>query len=124
MVKDEITFPDFQKLDLRVGEVIEAEKVVESKHLIRMTVDLGADYGVRTIFAGVADWYTPTQLTGKKFVFVANLEPKKMPSFVPLSGTTAGERTESQGMMCAADVGNKAVLIPVGKKIPAGTIIR
>lgn len=121
MVKDEITFPDFQKLDLRVGEVVEAEKIVESKHLIRMTVDLGADYGMRTIFAGVSDWYTPAQLTGKKFVFVANLEPKKMPSFAK---ATAGERSESQGMMCAADVENKAVLIPVGKKIPAGTIIR
>lgn len=122
MVKNQISFPDFQKLDLRVGEVKKAEKVEESDHLIRMTVDLGSDYGMRTIFAGVADWYTSKQLKGKKFMFVANLEPKKMPSFAKATAGKMGE--ESQGMMVAADVEHKAVLIPVGKEIPVGAIVR
>ncbi|MBI4067043.1 hypothetical protein HY407_01565 [Candidatus Gottesmanbacteria bacterium] len=112
MIKDLASFADFQKLDFRVGKVIEVEEVVESQNLLRMKVDLGADYGIRTIFAGIKRWYKPSQLKGKKFIFVANLEPKKM----------LGQ--ESQGMMLAADDGNMAILMPVSKKVKEGTVIR
>lgn len=110
--KEQIQFPDFLKLDLRVGKVLKAESVEGSVNLIRMSVDLGSDYGVRTIFAGMARWYTPRQLTGKKFVFVANLAPKKM----------MGE--ESNGMMMAADMEGTPILIPLNKKIKEGAVVR
>ncbi|OGG13384.1 hypothetical protein A2773_06095 [Candidatus Gottesmanbacteria bacterium RIFCSPHIGHO2_01_FULL_39_10] len=110
-MKDTVTFADFQKIDFKVGKVVEVEDVVESQNLLRMKVDLGSDYGIRTIFAGVKKWYKPSQLKGKKFIFVANLEPKKMMG------------SESQGMMLAADTG-EPVLIPVNKKVKEGTVIR
>ncbi len=109
--KDPVSFTDFAKLDLRVGLVVEAEDITESQNLIRMKVDLGADYGIRTIFAGIKKWYTPDKLKGKKFIFVANLESKKM----------LGQ--ESQGMMLAADIG-EPVIIPVNKKVKEGSIVR
>lgn len=109
--KDVIEFSDFVKLDLRVGLVVEVEDIVESQNLLRMKVDLGSDYGIRTIFAGIKKWYKISQIKGKKFIFVANLEPKKM----------LGQ--ESQGMMLAADDG-KPIIIPVNKKVPAGSIVR
>lgn len=112
MIKDLASFSDFSKLDLRVGKVLEVEEVVESQNLLRMKVDFGSDYGVRTIFAGIKRWYKPSQLAGKKFIFVANLEPKKM----------MGQ--ESAGMMLAADMDDMAVLIPVNKKIKEGTVVR
>lgn len=110
--KPTVSFTDFVKLDFRVGKIIAAQKVTKSDRLIRMQVDLGSDYGVRTVFAGIALWYTPSQLKNKKFVFVANLEAKKM----------FGE--ESQGMMFAADVDGKCALLPVNKKIPVGSVVR
>lgn len=112
MTKDPVSFPDFQKIDFRVGKVIEAEFKEGSSNLIRMKVDLGSDYGIRTIFAGVAKWYKPEEMKGKKFIFVANLEAKKM----------MGE--ESQGMMMAADVEGKPVVLPVDDKIPEGAVVR
>lgn len=112
MLKDPVSFSDFQKLDFRVGKVLEAVFKEGSVNLIRMKVDLGSDYGVRTIFAGVAKWYTPEDLVDKQFVFVANLTPKKMMD------------EESQGMMLAADGGEKAILLPVSNDVRLGSIVR
>lgn len=113
MVKDVVSFADFAKLDLRVGEVITAENVEGSERLIRLKINLGKDYGERQILAGLAKWYKTENLVGKKFIIVANLEPKKM----------MGE--ESQGMMlaCCPDEG-EPTLIPINKKIPEGSIVR
>lgn len=111
-MKDIISFTDFAKLDLRVGKVVEAESIEGSRNLIRMKVNMGSDHGIRTIFAGIKRWYKPSQLKGKKFIFVANLEAKKMMG------------SESNGMMLAADDNGKCLLMPVNKKIPEGTIIR
>lgn len=112
MVKDEITFPDFQKLDLRVGKVVKAENVEGSRNLIRMNVDLGEDYGIRKILAGIGEWYKAASLTGKKFIIVANLAPKQM------------MKEMSSGMILCVDSGEKAVIVPVDKKIPEGTVVR
>lgn len=113
MLKKDITFPDFQKLDFRVGKVLKAETVVGSLNLLRLEVDLGSDYGVRQILSGVAKWYQPQELKSKKFIFVANLAAKKIMGL------------ESCGMIFAADVDGQAVLIPVkDKTIPAGTVVR
>jgi len=110
MNKSTINFDDFQKLDLRVGKILEAFEVEESEKLIRMRVSFG-ELGERIIFAGIRKWYEPKDLEGKNFTFVFNLEPKKM----------MGE--ESQGMIIAAETGDGevCVLITPDKDIPAGT---
>lgn len=112
MRKDIVSFADFQKLDLRVGRVVKVEKVEGSKNLVRMSIDLGDDYGIRKIIGGIAQFYKPAQLRGKKFIIVANLAPKQM------------LKEMSYGMILCADAGGKPVLIPVDKKVPEGTVIR
>lgn len=112
MKKSELTLADFQKADLRVGKVVEVEAVEGSLNLLRLKVDLGFDYGIRQIISGIARWYKPAQLKNKKFLFVANLEGKKLMGI------------ESAGMILCADSDHTAILIPVNKKIPEGTVVR
>ncbi|MBP3192948.1 methionine--tRNA ligase [Natronogracilivirga saccharolytica] len=75
-LKNTITFEDFGKLDLRVGEIITAEPVPKSNKLIKVIVDIGIEK--RTIMAGIAGQVDPDELTGKKVTVVANLKPRKM----------------------------------------------
>lgn len=105
-----ISFADFQNLDLRVGRVLQAEKIPESRNLIRLKVDLG-EKEPRNILAGIAEWYPPEELENKSFIFVSNLEAKQM----------MGE--ESQGMILCGDIDGKAVLIPT-PDLPPGTVVR
>lgn len=112
MVKDEVGFPDFQKLDIRVGKVVSAEYILGSTNLIRLEVQLGRDYGKRIIIAGIAKWHEPKDLKGKKFLFVANLAPKKMMQEV------------SNGMILCADTEGVAKVIPISDELKEGTVIR
>ena len=100
MEKTEITFDEFQKLDLRVGKIVEANQVPKSKKLIRIIVDFGTEK--RQAVAGLLQYYKPEELVGKKCVFILNLQ-KRM-----LAGL------ESQCMVLAAedDQGNVVVLQP------------
>lgn len=109
MKKDTIAYPDFAKLDIRVGEVTNAALVEGSSKLIELTVDLGEQYGTVTIFTGMQKWYTPEHFQGKKFLFVANLEPKKMMG------------KESQGMIMSADKDGSPLLIEVNLDYPNGS---
>jgi methionyl-tRNA synthetase len=72
----EISFKDFQKLDLRVGKVIRAERVEGSEKLIKLQVDFGTEK--RQCITGLAKWYKPEDLVGKKYVFILNLEKRKI----------------------------------------------
>lgn len=112
MKKPTITYDDFAKLDIRIGEVKEVKPVEKSEKLLELTVDFGEDYGQVTILSGIAKFYTPEELTGKKFPFIANLEPRKMMG------------KESNGMIMAADVAEKALLIPVDESAPNGSVLR
>ncbi len=112
MRKPIVTYADFDKLDLRVGEVIKAEKLENSRNLIKLTVDLGEEYGQTTILSGIAKWYSPDQLVGKKYVFLANLEPK------PMMGL------DSNGMVIVADTDEQPILFNLPKKIKNGTVAR
>ena len=77
-LKSEIAFPDFEKLDLRVGVVESCEVVPKSSKLLKFVLDAGA-LGKRTIFSGIRQAYPdPAALVGKEVVFVANLAPRKM----------------------------------------------
>jgi methionyl-tRNA synthetase len=110
-MKPIITYDDFAKLDLRVGEVINCEEKEGSDKLFRLTVDFG-DEGTRIILSGIKQWYKPTDLIGKQFVFVFNLAPRKM----------MGE--ESQGMILAADGEKKpSPLKPKSKVKPGAKIL-
>ncbi len=86
-----ITIDDFLKVELRVGEIKVAERVPDADKLLRFEVDLGEDQP-RQILAGLAEWYEPEKLIGRKVVVVANLKPRKMRGL------------ESQGMICAASL--------------------
>ncbi len=112
MKKSTVTFSDFEKIDMRVGEVKEAELVEGSKNLIKMKVDLGEDYGVVEILTGLARWYSPDDLAGNKYAFLANLEPK------PMMGMS------SNGMILVADDVEKPTLFQLDKKLKNGLVIR
>lgn len=112
MKKEIVQFGDFAKLDFRIGEVKEAVLVEKSKHLIKLTVDLGEDYGIVTILSGLAPTYLPENLIGNKYIFLANLAPKAMMGM------------DSNGMMLVADDPIKFELVPLDKKLKNGTVIR
>lgn len=111
MKKDHIQFSDFMKIDIRVGEVKQAEFVEGSSKLILLTVDLGEDYGTVEIFTGMRKWYGPEDFIGKKFMFVANLEPR------PMMGKT------SNGMLLSIEKNNAPLLTPIDNEIPNGSTI-
>ncbi len=111
-MKETVSFSDFQKFDLRVGKVLGVEKVQGSNNLLKMKVDLGKEYGVRQILAGLAKLYSPGDLKGKKFIFVANLAPKEM----------MGEASE--GMILCADFDGVISIIPVKRTIKEGAVVR
>lgn len=115
-VKDTIPFSDFAKLDLRIGEVREAGEVEGSTKLLRLLVDFGDEIGLKTIYAGVKEWYEPSKLTGRKLAFVVNLEPKK---FIINSVELV-----SEGMLVAADEGGRAVLYTFDQDLPPGSPLR
>lgn len=112
MKKNNIEYPDFEKLDLRVGEIKSAEPIEKSKKLLRLMVDLGEEYGVVQILSGIAEFYIPEDLIGNKYIFVANMAPRAM------MGMT------SNGMIMAADVEGKAVLLPLSNDLPNGATVR
>ena len=74
--KDYIEFDDFEKLDIRVGKVLECEKVKKSEKLLRFTLEVGSE--TRQILSGIAKYHTPEELIGKNVLFIANLKPRKM----------------------------------------------
>lgn len=75
-LKEEIVFDDFMKMDMRVGTVLEAEKVPKSKKLLKLTIDTGVD--VRTVLSGIAGHFTPEEVIGQQVTVLANLAPRKM----------------------------------------------
>lgn len=74
-IKENISFDDFQKLDIRVGTVLECERVPKMKKLLKFLIDDGLEK--RTIVSGIAQWYEPEQLKGKQVCFIANLAPRE-----------------------------------------------
>ena len=110
-VKPEVSFDDFEKLDIRVGHIINCEKVKKSKKLLKFAIDDGS--GVeRTILSGIAAYYEPEQLIGKDVLFVANFAPRKMMGI------------ESQGMILSAVNfdGNLTVTSLLGKVKPGSQV--
>jgi len=107
---ENINFEEFQKIELKVAKVIQAERIEESEKLLKLQIDLGGEK--RQIVAGVAKFYQPEDLEGKEIVVVANLEPRMIFGL------------ESQGMLLAADVNGKPVLLKPDEEVPPGTKIK
>ena len=102
-----ITFEDFQKLDLRVAKILEAEKVEGTDRLLRLQISLGSEE--RQIVAGVAKFYNAEDLVGRQIVVVANLAPARI------------RGVESQGMLLAASGDGDLALLRPDSEIPAGS---
>lgn len=105
-----VSIDDFAKIDLRIAEVKSCEKIPKAKKLLKLILNDG--FGERQVVSGIAKWYAPEDLIGKKIIVVANLAPVK------LCGV------ESNGMIVAADVGEDARVIFVDKDIPNGSKLR
>ncbi len=101
-----VAIADFRKTELRVAEVVAAEAVPKSKKLLKLTVSLGDEQ--RTIVAGIAEHYAPSDLVGKKVVVVVNLEPAKLMG------------VESKGMLLAGSAGTTLAVLTVDRDLPAG----
>lgn len=111
VLQPEITIDDFAKIELRCGKIVSAEKVKKSKKLLCFQIDDGM--GGRQIVSGIAQWYKPEDLVGKKVQVVANLKPVK------LCGV------ESNGMLCCAEMPDgSAKLLFLDDNIPCGAKIR
>jgi len=109
-LEEEITIEDFFKTDLRVAQVLSAEKVEGADKLLKLEVDLGSEQ--RTLVAGIAKHYDPQTLVGKKIIIVANLKPARLRGIM------------SQGMILAASSGENLGILTVDRDIPGGTRVK
>ena len=105
-----IKIDDFQKLEIKIGKIIEAEEIEKSEKLLLLKVDIGNE--VRQLLAGIKKIYSPESLIGKEIVVLTNLEPKKLMGY------------ESQGMLLAAhdENGNPVLLVPEKETFPGSKI--
>jgi len=102
-----LDFTEFARAKLKVAVVIEAEKIEGTDKLLKLQIDLGTEK--RQIVAGVAEFYTPEEITGKKIIVVSNLKPAKI------------RGVESNGMLLAAKSGGKLTLVSLASDLPAGS---
>lgn len=107
---ERISMDEFLRVDMRVGQVLEAERVSGSRKLVKMLVDIGDER--RQVVAGIGDRYAPESLINKKLIVVANLEPKKLMG------------VESNGMIVAASANEGAVLATFVEDVPNGAKLK
>ena len=108
--KAEVSFDDFQKMDIRVSTILAAEKVAKTKKLLKLTIDTGIDK--RTIVSGIAEYYTPESLVGRQVLVLANLAPREIKGI------------ESRGMiLMAEDALGRLVLVQPEDKVMSGAMI-
>jgi len=108
-IKPEIDYADFEKVDLRVATILQAEPVPKSNKLLKLLIDIGEE---RTIVAGISKAYKPEALIGKKVVVVANLKPTKLMG------------VESRGMILATDAADSLTVLTFDREPEAGSRIR
>ena len=108
--KAEVSFDDFQKMDIRVSTILAAEKVAKTKKLLKLSIDTGIDK--RTIVSGIAEYYTPEELVGRQVLVLANLAPREIKGI------------ESRGMiLMAEDALGRLVLVQPEDKTMSGAMI-
>lgn len=106
----QISIDDFSKIELKVGKILECEKLQKSKKLLKSKVEIGNE--VRTILSGIAQFYDPKDLIGKSVVVVANLAPAKL----------LGETSEGM-ILCAEDTKGNVVIVSPEKALESGSIV-
>lgn len=106
---DKITIEDFLKVDLKIGKIIQADEVEESRKLLKLDVDIGNE--TRTVFAGIKKSYKPEDLVGRLVVIVANLKPREMKFGI------------SDGMVLATQDNNEIIILQPEKEVPPGSKI-
>jgi len=104
-----ITIEDFQKLDIRIGKVLSAEKVKGADKLIKLEIDFGAEK--RQVVTGMAEFFAPDYFVGKQIPVIVNLEPRTLKGI------------ESQGMVLSVNTGEELVFLQPEKEVPLGGII-
>jgi len=107
-----VSYDHFLKLDIRIGQILTAEKIEGADKLLKLQVDFGPEIGHRQIVSGISQWYKPAQLIGAQAPFVINLEPRVI------------RGVASQGMILAAAPDNKAVILKPRSKVAPGTKVR
>ena len=108
--KEACTFDDFQKMDIRVSTILEAEKVAKTKKLLKLTVDTGIDK--RTIVSGIAEHFTPEELIGQQVLVLVNLQPRELKGIL------------SQGMiLMAEDATGKLRLVQPSEAVKPGSMV-
>ena len=108
--KEACTFDDFQKMDIRVSTILEAEKVAKTKKLLKLTVDTGIDK--RTIVSGIAEHFTPEELVGQQVLVLVNLQPRELKGIL------------SQGMiLMAEDATGKLRLVQPSEAVKPGSMV-
>jgi methionyl-tRNA synthetase len=105
-----VSFDEFKRMDLRVAEILKAEKVPGTDKLLKIEANLGTE--TRTMVAGVGDVYSPEELVGKRLVVIANLKPAVIRGI------------ESQAMLLAAEIGGKAIIPFFDRDVPAGAKVK
>jgi methionyl-tRNA synthetase len=105
-----ISIEDFAKVQMRVGQILEAEKIEGSRKLMKLKVDIGTE--TRQVVAGIAEAYDASSLPGKKIVLVANLKPAKLMG------------VESNGMVVAASKDGKPILATFADDVPNGVLLK
>lgn len=115
-----VTFEDFKRLDIRIGEILSVEKVENADNLLKLEVDFGpstdsasspqvnSGSSKRQVVSGIAKWYEPKDLIGKKLPFIVNLEPRKF------------KGVESQGMLMAVDGEEQPILLEPQGEVKSG----
>ncbi len=106
-----IPYDDFAKLEIMIGKIVEAEEIPKSKKLLKLKVDIG-ETEPRQLVAGIKQQYAPADLIGRLVVVLANLQPAKLMG------------VESRGMILAADLDGKAILLQPDSEVPPGTRVR
>ena len=108
--KETITFEDFQKMDIRIGTIVEAVKVKKAKKLLQLKIDTGLD--VRTVVSGIAESFSPEEIVGKQVSVLMNLAPRKI------------RGVESQGMILMVEnAEGKLEFVTAGGKVPNGMAV-
>ncbi len=105
-----ISIEEFAKVEMRVGQILEAERIEGSRKLIKMRVDIGSE--VRQVVAGIAGAYEPSSLTNRKIILVVNLKPAKLMGVL------------SDGMILAATAGERPILATFAEEVPNGALLK
>ena len=109
--KEDVSFDEFVKMDIRIGTILSAEKVTKTKKLLKLEIDTGIDK--RTVVSGIAEFYNPDEIVGKQVSILVNLAPRKIRGI------------ESQGMiLMAEDATGELVFVQPSKDIKPGSMVR